>query len=543
MSVIARVVSRAFRLPPPTHRRVARQYDLPLTLSDGTVLLANRWYPEGHETGLPTLLMRSPYGRSGLMTFEAELFAERGYNVIVQSVRGTHGSGGRFDAFANEMSDGAETLRWVHEQPWCDGRVGLAGGSYLGYTQFAAAAAATDGQISAMAPAITSADLRCLLKPYEAFGLDGAGRWIHGLDPEAKRKPLASLRHALSAKEAMAQAARHLPLGETDVVLYGEELPFFRAWIESATDAPYWDSLDARAGHTRHTTPVCLHAGWFDIFAPGQLADAVDLLRAGRDVRLTIGPWSHTGGSAVRFRESLAFYDETLHGRVTRRDPRPVRVQLYGDKRWWAFESWPPPTEARQWYLHADGRIETDPPTHPRAVEWTDDPADPAPSCGGPTLLKGGAVDNAKRESRPDVVVFTSAPLTEDVVVLGTPRFRARADADTASYDVVVRLCVVDEKGVSRNISDGLQRLDGGEADINIAMWPIGARIKRGQRIRIQVAGSIHPLWARNLHSGEDPAKGTTAIPAHQRLLLGPESPAVMELPIMRLGTADLARD
>lgn len=543
MSVTSKLFSRAFRLPPAAHREIVRQSDLPVPMSDGTVLLANRWFPAGHDGGLPTLLMRTPYGRSGPLLFEAVLYAERGYNVVVQSVRGTHGSGGTFDAFAHEINDGAETLRWLHAQPWCDGRVGLAGGSYVGYTQFAAAAAAEDGQISAMAPSMTSADLRCLLKPYGAFALDGAGRWIHGLDPEGQRKPLESLRHGLSAKSALAEAARHLPLGETDLVLYGSELPFYRNWIEKATDAPYWDVLDARAGHHTHQTPVCLHAGWFDIFAPGQLADAEALMQAGRDVRLVVGPWSHTGGTSVRFRDGLAFFDETLQGRGAASDRRRVRIQLYGDKRWWAFDSWPQPSESVQWHLHGDGRLDLQPPAQTQPVEWTDDPTDPAPSCGGPTLLKGGAVDNAKREARPDVVVFTSAPLTEDLVVLGTPRFRARADADTASYDVVVRLCVVDEKGVSRNISDGMQRVDGGAADIDIAMWPIGARIKRGQRVRVQVAGSLHPLWARNLHTDEDPGKGTTAVPAHQRLLLGPDSRGLIELPIAALGTADLARE
>jgi putative CocE/NonD family hydrolase len=514
-----------------------------MTLSDGTVLLAKRWFPEGHDGGLPTLLMRTPYGRTAITAVEAALYAERGYNVVAQSVRGTHGSGGTFEAFMYEAADGAETLRWVHQQPWCDGRVSTVGGSYVGYTQLAAAAAAEPGLITAMAPAMTSADLRCLLKPYGVFALDGAGRWIHGLDPQGRRGAFASLRHGLTSNGPRTRAANQLPLRETDLILYGEALPFYRSWVDSPPDSPYWTALDAREGHLVQDAPICLHAGWFDIFGQGQLADAAELLATGRDVRLVVGPWSHTGGSGAKLRDAIRFLDETVQGRTTSTDPRPVRVQLYGDKRWWALPTWPPPSEPHRWYLTTDGRLDASPPTASGRIEWTDDPSDPAPSCGGATLMKGGPADNRKREARDDVVTFTSEPLSEDLVILGTPRVTARASADTPSFDVVVRLCVVDEKDVSRNISDGLHRVEGKEADIDIEMWPTGVRVRRGQRLRIQVAGALHPLWARNLHTGEDPAKGTTAIVAHQCLVIGPDSPAIVELPVVHFAAEDLARN
>jgi putative CocE/NonD family hydrolase len=448
-----------------------------------------------------------------------------------------------FTAFAHEKNDGAETLRWVHQQPWCDGRVALVGGSYLGYAQYAAAATADPGSVAAMVPAMTSADVRCLLKPYDAFALDGAGRWVHGLDPQGSRSALASLRHGVSSKGARTRAATQLPLREADLVLYGEELPFYRDWVDSPLDSPYWDSLDMREGHHAHKTPICLHAGWFDIFGPGQLADAAELLVTGRDVRLVIGPWSHTGGSGAKFRDAVRFLDEILQGADAPVDARPVRIQLYGDERWWALPTWPPPSELHRWYLTTDGRLDPAAPTSSGRVEWSDDPADPAPSCGGANLMRGGATDNRDREARDDVLVFTSEPLSDDLVILGTPRVKARATADVPSYDVVVRLCVVDEKGVSRNVSDGLQRIDCDDAAVDVEMWPTGVRVRRGQRLRLQLAGALHPLWARNLHTGEDPGKGTTATVAHQALVIAPSSPATVELPVVHLAQQDLALD
>jgi putative CocE/NonD family hydrolase len=544
MSTLTRIASRLLRLPPATHPDLVQQADLPMTTSDGVVLLAHRWVPRGYENGgLPTLLMRSPYGRRGVMAFEAPLLAERGYNVLIQSVRGTHGSGGTFEPFVHDRSDGAEALAWLHEQPWCDGAVGTWGGSYCGYTQLATAASVGSELLSAMVIDVSSADLRCLFKPYGAFTLDSAGGWVYGLDPGGTRKPLASIRHMLSGGDVKKQARAHLPLREADLLLAGKEQPFFRDWVDSSLVSSYWDHLDVRTGHVAQHAPIAIHAGWFDIFAPGQLEDASALLETGRDVRVVVGPWHHAGGMAPRFRDTLRHFDQALRGAPAPTDRRPVRVQLYGDKRWWALSTWPAPSQQHEWFLTADRRLDAESPGATGKVEWVDDPADPAPSRGGAVLQGGGAKDNADRESRPDVITFTSPPLDADFVVLGTPRVTARAGADVESYDVVVRLCLVDEKGVSRNVSDGMQRVDGGDADVDITMWPIGVRVRRGERLRLQVAGSLHPMWARNLHTGEDPGKGTTSVVAHQSLLLGEAAPAVLELPVVQLGAGDLAHD
>jgi putative CocE/NonD family hydrolase len=544
VSALTKLASRVLRLPPATHPELLQQADLAMTTSDGRVLLAHRWVPRGFEDGgLPTLLMRSPYGRRGLMAFEAPLLAERGYNVLIQSVRGTHGSEGSFVPFEHETADGAEALSWVRRQPWCDGRLGTWGGSYCGYTQLAAAAEAEPGLLSAMSVGVTSADLRCLFKPYGAFTLMSAASWVHGLDPEGRRTPLGSIRHLIAGRQLTGRAHKHLPMRETDVVLTGQEQQFYRDWIDAPPDSPYWDRLDVTAARDRVQSPIALHAGWFDIFAPGQLDDAAALLQADRDVRLVIGPWHHAAGIATKFRETLELFDRALRGRPAPEDARPVRVQLHGDKTWWALPTWPVAHDANAWHLTPDGELAEQPAASSGELAWTADPGDPAPSIGGAVLTGGGPKDNAAREARGDVIVFTSAPLTEDLTILGQPRFTGRVAGDTASYDVVVRLCVVDTKGVSRNVSDGMQRMSGGEADVDIAMWPIGVRVRRGQCLRLQVAGALHPLWARDLHTGTDSGAGAAGVPAHQQLLLGPDRPAVLTLPAVHLSDRDLATD
>src|SRR5690349_10395709 len=107
------------RLPRALTLDVVSERDLPATMDDGVVLLADRWVARTHDgSPQPTVLIRSPYGRSSLVgLLFGRLLAERGLQVVIQSVRGTFGSGGEFAPF-DERRDGLTTLQWLREQPW-----------------------------------------------------------------------------------------------------------------------------------------------------------------------------------------------------------------------------------------------------------------------------------------------------------------------------------------------------------------------------------------------------------------------------------------
>src|SRR5690606_18871334 len=115
--------------------RTTRLRDLSVTAPDGVALRTEVYLPR-NGVRAPTILIRVPYGLAGFGTV-AELYAERGFNAVIQACRGTGGSGGDFDPLSHEREDGLATLEWVKAQPWFDGRLGLAGPSYLGYTQWA----------------------------------------------------------------------------------------------------------------------------------------------------------------------------------------------------------------------------------------------------------------------------------------------------------------------------------------------------------------------------------------------------------------------
>ena len=150
MSMLSEIAGRLLRLPAPASREVSVEPDLAVEMDDGVILLADRWSPPRTRSA-PTVLIRSPYGRKGAFGFLfGRMLAERGLQAVVQSVRGTFGSGGRFDPF-DEREDGLATLRWLRAQPWHRGGVGMTGPSYMGLVQWAIA-----DQVDALSPSVTA---------------------------------------------------------------------------------------------------------------------------------------------------------------------------------------------------------------------------------------------------------------------------------------------------------------------------------------------------------------------------------------------------
>jgi uncharacterized protein len=133
VDISSHLVQRMLGLPPPATRDLVIERDLPVPMADGVVLLADRWAPRAGGEALPTALLRTPYGRRGPFGVGmARPLAERGFQVLIQSTRGTFGSGGVFDPMRCERDDGLATLQWLVKQPWFGGAIVLCGASYLG---------------------------------------------------------------------------------------------------------------------------------------------------------------------------------------------------------------------------------------------------------------------------------------------------------------------------------------------------------------------------------------------------------------------------
>ena len=534
------------RLPRAQTRDVTSERDVGVTMDDGAVLLADRWIASfARDRPQPTVLVRSPYGRSqavGLIF--GRLLAERGLQVVIQSVRGTFGSEGSFSPF-DERADGLATLRWIRRQPWHAGPIGMIGPSYLGLVQWAVAADA-GAELGGLAIQVSASQFHAQTYAGGSLSLETAASWLVIVAEQERRAAPVAIARALRRLPALLS---ELPLANLDELATGGEVSWYReAMTHPQREDAYWVVRDYTAGVTKITAPVQLVGGWYDIFLPWMLEDFSALHAAGREVQLVIGPWTHTapGGMAAGIREGLGWLRARLLGDDRLVRPAPVHLLVTGERTgdgWRELATWPPPgTGEHRLWLSSGRRLEERPPAN--APESGDryryDPRDPTPSIGGPVLLaREPVVDNRALEARPDVITYTTAPLTSTLEAIGPVRVELYVRAGSPYFDLFARVCDVDEQGASWNVCDALARvsaepfehLPDGSWRVAFDLWPIGHRFARGHRIRLQVSSGAHPRYARNPGTGEDPMAATTLNPVDVELLHDQLHPSHLVLP------------
>jgi putative CocE/NonD family hydrolase len=529
MSVASRVVQRLLGLPPAVTRRVSLQRNNPVRTRDGVALMTDHYAPDVPDAA--TILIRSPYGRRGTVgLMMGNALAECGFHVVLQSCRGTFDSGGDFVPMRHEHDDGMDTLDWVTAQPWFTGKLFTYGPSYVGYTQWAIAADAGD-RISGMLTAVTASSFRAPTYAGGSFSLDTILNWatlVHNqggsllsfIIKQARRRPY------------LKRAWTHLPLGEADLIAAGAEIAFFREWLASAEDEDYWLGRAHGDRIESVTAPVCMVGGWMDIFLPWQLADYARMRAAGHRPRLVIGPWTHA--SQELFGASIAEGVDFFNVQLGRR-PAPtndVHVFVQGADEWRDFETWPPAGRTTELAIRPGGALDFGTTAAiaagPKSDRFRYDPADPTPSVGGALFTTGGGpVDNRALEARPDVLVYSSEPLSEAIEAVGPVVATIAVRTSSEFFDLFVRLCDVHPDGRSINVCDGLTRVDphgsafatecppdaDGIRRVPVDLWPTAYRFQPGHRLRVQVSGGAHPRWARNSGTGDPMATASVLVP------------------------------
>src|SRR5579859_4795081 len=245
MSVAARAVEVLAHLPPAKRRSVSVRRDIEVPMPDGITLRADR-YRSREEGAEPIILMRSPYGRGSIWGLGARVFAERGYQVVIQSCRGTGGSGGEFDAYRNEMQDGLATIAWIEQQPWFSGKLAMFGPSYLGIAQWAVAANPPKS-LRALAAPISSARVRAFTYPGGAFSLDSTLAWL-ALLARQRRGGRGYLRDRFPRQRRMEDGFAALPLSNADRAVTGERVPFYQDWLARMDDDAFWSPVEFDRG-------------------------------------------------------------------------------------------------------------------------------------------------------------------------------------------------------------------------------------------------------------------------------------------------------
>jgi putative CocE/NonD family hydrolase len=520
-------------------------------MRDGVELISDHYY--SLQPGpLPTLLMRQPYGRdiaSSVAYAHPVWFARRGYNVVIQDVRGRGESEGEFYPFRNEGSDGADTIAWLRTRPESSGRVGMYGFSYQGMTQLLAAAEQPEG-LQCISPGMTACDL------YNGWFYQGGvlrlastlGWGLQLLKEDARRKKLREASDRLEhAWTQIASQTSVLPI-RAHPALHGEGLPqYVLDWFDHDAPDDYWPALDLR----RHPEKICIPAlhisGWYDMFLRGSVDGFLALCKsAGSEFArehqyLLAGPWVHIPwgdriGSADFGQEALIDTDEILlrwfdhwlkDSGAFANEPR-IRHFVLGENRWQDADTFPASAD-RALFLHSQGKANsrkgngtlssTSPSTNEPCDIFVHDPEVPVVAPGGPAAASG-QFDQAALELGNNLLVYSTEPLEESFSVFGMPRVALYCVTSLKNADVTAKLVRVKPNGAADFICIGVARSTRIFAELNydadkIHRWefslePTSCRFETGDRIRLEIAGSAFPLLDRN-PGGDVPSSKATS--------------------------------
>ncbi len=518
--------------------KAVRKQTCMLPMSDKVKLATDYYLPDGAGP-FPVILVRTPYDKSAMAGGAAGV-TQLGYALVVQDTRGRFASEGQNLPFIGDawgkLNDGYDTLEWIAAQPWCNGKIGTWGGSALGITQLGETGSGTkrltSQHITVGAPS---------LYQYTVF-------------------PGGVFKKALA--EDWLKATKHAP----------ESLTY---WTGHPLYDEFWKERDLTAHWDRANAPAVHIGGWYDIFTQGTIDSFVGYqTRGGPKARgaqkLVMGPWTHgvgqpkageltfPDGAAPPNNVSDAFrwFDATLKGNdngITRLPA--VTYYVMGDVTdksapgnvWRTADAWPPvKTIATPYYLREDHSLTTTRPATGEPLRYDYDPKNPTPTVGGPQLtLPAGPMDQSKIVSRPDVLVFTTEPLSQPLEVTGHVQAHLEIASDAPDTDFFVKLCDVYPDGRSINICEGQLRArfrEGFEKErflkpgqvtpLMIDLWSTSIIFNKGHRLRALVTSSSFPGYDPNPNTG-DPfrANDHTRI-AHNSVFLDGKHASYLILPV-----------
>ena len=271
---------------------VKREVKVMVKMRDGVQLATDVIRPDAPGT-FPVILQRTPYGRTKAM--EAEHYAKRGYVFVAQDVRGKFDSEGQWQPFVNEARDGYDAVEWCAAQPWSDGKVGMIGGSYLGFVQWAAA---REGSVhlKCLIPIVSPPDLFFNIPyTYGAFCLYSDLWWAAIAEGKGMQMP-----KPINKLDAM----KTLPLTAVDKKVFGHTIPFYQEWLKHSTNDAYWDQVNFNDRMKAMMPLPALHiSGWFDGDGIGTKLNYAAMTAAGQpNQHLVYGPWEHAVNTRTRVR-------------------------------------------------------------------------------------------------------------------------------------------------------------------------------------------------------------------------------------------------
>lgn len=542
------------------------QLGLTIPMRDGVRLAADLFLPDTYRR-YPAILIRTPYNRKIASAASYRFFATHGYAVLIEDVRGRYASQGVLGPTSQEGPDSDDTLNWIAAQPWSDGRVGMAGSSYLGIAQWWAAIQGNP-HLQAISPMCSGND-EYLDRFYSNGGALQVGHrllWLaQNLTPPSHVKPL------------FQSYIDHVPLRTADIVATGEILPAWRTALAHPSYDDYWKNLSIRQKIFHVTIPVLSFGGWFDEYAESDLDSFSRLSKRHERVETWIGPWSHDPSwkfptrdfgpqSWIPIREKqVIWFDHWLKGQSENSGPEQnvssLHIFVMGLNTWREEHEWPlARTRYTPAYLNSgghansfagDGMLQWQPVQKAPADTFNYDPKNPVPTAGGsiccqPDILSPGPLDQSAVEKRNDVLVYTSAPLMDNMEITGPVQVVLYIASSANDTDFTAKLVDVQPNGRPLLVTDGIQRLRyrlslerpvlmkrNATYQVTVNAGVTSYVFEPGHRIRLEVSSSNFPRFDRNMNSARVNADEDKTIKAHQTIYHQQGYPSALILPVI----------
>jgi putative CocE/NonD family hydrolase len=564
--------------------QIVVEHGVSMKTRDGVTLRADIYRPAA-DGKFPTLLQRTPYNKDSTAVFASKA-AARGYLVVVQDVRGRYTSDGEWYTFKHESEDGYDTVEWAAALPHSNGKVGMFGGSYVGATQMLAAISHPP-HLAGICPVVTASNY------HENWAYQGGAfeqwfneSWTSGLAQDTLNRYIRKNTNARVGATVLPLSQYpvfNIPPPQNAAALTGDLAPYFLDWLAHPTYDDYWKQWSIEENYQNIQVPALTIAAWYDIFQGGSLRNFMgvkahggsETARAGQKLLVNIGGHSGSGRTigavdfgpaATQYDENdvtLEWYDYLLQGKQNEfATGKPVKIFVMGKNEWRDEDTWPLQRAKSTRYLlesggkansaSGDGVLSTS-AAHSEATDtYTYDPANPVPTVGGPLCcdsehLAPGPRDQKDVEARPDVLVYSTPPLEEDLEVIGPVTLDLYAKSTAVDTDFTAKLVDVGPDGFARNLTEGILRARFRESttgapqpvtpgqiyEYKIDLWSTSNVFLKGHKIRLEVSSSNFPRFDRNLNTGRDASTDSTFVKATNTVLHDTAHPSALVLPVL----------
>lgn len=535
---------------------------------DGANLATEVWLPNGLIQGMkvPAILIRTPYNRLSNCDRWFK-FVRRGYALVIQDVRGREDSDGEWVPYKYDIEDGDDTLNWIAAQKWCYGNIGMIGGSYLGYVQWAAAASGNP-HLKAVVSMVTSGPPFIDIKRKGGIYPSGALAWAFMMAEQRMNR-------AALKRDDWAEIEKIRPIKAIPQKVLGKSIHFWDEYMKHPDNDEFWKKTDWTIHSSKVNVPSIIISGWYDDNGMGStLAWEMNEKEKRENQKLIFGPWKHGfnstreihnvcfGDNAIRYDLDvicLKWLDKFLKNISNDIEKMPpVQYYMVGDNEWINSEKWPPENaEYKNIYLHSfgnartsngDGWVNMISPYEEQEDNYTFDPKNPAPFLIDVSENEMNVPENYKEvNKREDILVYTSEILKEDVSIAGNIYAEIYASSTGKDTDWLVRLEDVDSEENSIRLVDGIIRaryrnsfekselLEPNKIEkYEIRMAKIANVFKKGHRIRVTITSGAKNLAFPNHNTGNNPCEDIEMITVEQRIYHDKKYPSHVKLPIIK---------